>query len=223
MAKPIISLRGFEGDIPLNQIQRYLGMGGVDLDGELLHVVNECRPLLMNAIDAKACYVEMPVSIKENVVDIGAFKVESLNLSKILRGCDRVILIAATLGPHVDMLIRRENVKSKARGMVINAIAITAIESYMGCINKKLKEEYEGENLRPRYSPGYGDVPLNVQKDLLNVLDTNRKIGVSLTESLLMLPEKSVSAFIGIAKDGCMHLDKDCDICSKRDCEYRLS
>lgn len=222
MAAPIITLRGFQGELDIKQIKRYMGMGGVDLDGELFDTVNECRPLLINSINAKACYLETNVSINNDIVDLDYFSVESHNLARILRGCEKAILLCATLGPHVDMLIRREGVKSKARAVVLNSCAITAIESYVSEINIILKDRYQNMNLRPRYSPGYGDLKLSVQKDLLNVLDTNRKIGVALSDSMLMTPEKTVSAIIGIAKDGCIHLEKDCDICNKKDCEFRL-
>lgn len=222
MATPIITLRGFQGEIELNQIKRYMGMGGVDLEGELYDTVNECRPILMNSINAKACYLETSVSITGDLVDLEYFKVESHNLAVVLKGCSKAILMCATLGPQVDMLIRREGVKSKARAVVINSIAIAAIESYVSVINKLLKDEYKGLNLRPRYSPGYGDLKLSTQRELLSVLDSNRKIGVALSDTFLMTPEKSVSAIIGLAEDGCLHIDKDCDICSKADCEYRL-
>lgn len=223
MANPIMSHRGFSGEIDINQIKRYMGMGGVDLEGELYETVNECRPLLLANINAKACYLETTVSISGNVVELEFLKIESVNLSKLLRGCEKAVLLVATIGPQVDMLIKKEAIKSKARAVVMNSCAIAAIESYVSEINTMLANQYEGMSLRPRYSPGYGDVKLSVQKDLLSVLDSNRKIGVALSDSYLMTPEKSVSAIIGIAKEGCVHINTDCELCNKRDCEFRLT
>jgi len=60
------------------------------------------------------------------------------------------------------------------------------------------QELASGEGLVSRFSPGYGDLPLDYQRTLLSVLDTSRKIGVSLTDSLLMVPSKSVSAIVGV-------------------------
>jgi cobalamin-dependent methionine synthase I len=64
--------------------------------------------------------------------------------------------------------------------------------------NEIHKELAEGESLTPRYSPGYGNFPLDAQRAILDLLDTPRKIGVSLTGTMLMVPSKSVSAVIGV-------------------------
>ena len=58
-----------------------------------------------------------------------------------------------------------------------------------------------GETLVQRYSPGYGTFPLAAQRTLLAILDAPRTVGVSLTDALLMVPSKSVSAVIGVRKD----------------------
>ena len=55
-----------------------------------------------------------------------------------------------------------------------------------------------GETLVKRYSPGYGDFPLEAQRELLALIDAPRKVGVWLTDSLLMVPSKSGSAMIGV-------------------------
>ena len=62
------------------------------------------------------------------------------------------------------------------------------------------RELAEGETLVPRYSPGFGDFPLSAQREILSVLDAARAIGVSLTDTLLMVPSKSVSAVIGVKR-----------------------
>ncbi|MDO4966548.1 MAG: vitamin B12 dependent-methionine synthase activation domain-containing protein [Lachnospiraceae bacterium] len=222
MAATIISHRGLTREVRLDQIERYMGMGGVSAEGELSREIDRCRPLIMNAVNAMACYLETDVKVDGDTVDLSYLSIESKSLSRLMRGCNKAILIAATIGPKVDMLIKKEAVVSKASALVMNSVAVAAIESYMAELNEHIANEYKEYSLRPRFSPGYGDVPLSTQIDLLRVLDTNRKIGVALSDTLLMTPEKSVSAIIGLAEDGCIHIDKDCDICPKKDCEYRL-
>ncbi|MBR3258643.1 MAG: vitamin B12 dependent methionine synthase, partial [Eggerthellaceae bacterium] len=46
--------------------------------------------------------------------------------------------------------------------------------------------------------PGYGDLPLEVQPDLLGLLDASRRLGITLSDSLLMSPTKSVTAIVGL-------------------------
>lgn len=204
------------------QTERYMGMGGVSTEGSVKALIDKCSELFIDKIKAKACYLETSVKIDDDEIDFDCFMVKSKVLGKVLRGCERAVLVCATIGPEADFIVRRAGVSSKAEALVYNSLGIAAIEQFMADFNVMLKEKYKGYELRPRFSPGYADVPLETQTALLNALDTKRKIGVALSESLLMTPSKSVSAFIGIGKEGCFYIDRDCDICNKKDCEYRL-
>ena len=223
MAAPIMLHSCKIDEVDKSQVLRYAGMAGSSVPENINELIDKCMPKMLEVVNLKACYLDVPVMISENTVSFECMSIESKNLSVLLKGCESAILVAATAGIQVDMMIKRALVTSKAEALILNSVAIAAIEKYMSLLNGFFKSQYSGYELRPRYSPGYGDVDLSVQKDLLRVLDTNRKIGVSLSESLLMKPEKSVSAIIGIGKEGCVHIDRDCDICSKKDCEFRLT
>ena len=209
-------------DIKENQILRYAGITGEEIPENVTELIKKCLPDYERSVDYKACFLEVPVHIENETVSFDCFEIVSHNLSTLLRGCDKAILVAATLGVKTDMLIKRAEVTSKAEALILNSIAIAGIEQYMAVLNGYFKNLYNGYELRPRYSPGYGDVALEYQKVLLDTLDTKRKIGVALSDSLLMTPQKSVSAIIGLGKEGCIHLDRDCELCNKKDCEYRL-
>ena len=229
MGETILTHFGKIDSVDRTQILRYLGIMGACTDDESIASVNtlidKWYPVGLDTIRPTACFLEADLSIDEDTytADFTYFSVQSKNLTSVLRGCKKAILVAATLGIKTDMMLKRALVTSKAEALIFNSICVAAIEQYMAELNREFADMYEGMKLRPRFSPGYGDVPLSTQTDLLNTLDSKRKIGVALSDSLLMTPEKSVSAIIGISEDGCMHIDKDCDICSKRDCEYRLS
>ena len=75
--------------------------------------------------------------------------------------------------------------------------------------------------LPPRFSPGYGDLPLSLQRDIFRVLDCPRKIGLTLNESLLMSPSKSVTAIVGLGHPRESSCSGGCNQCSKTDCIYR--
>lgn len=229
MGETILTHFGKIDSVDRQQILRYLGIMGANIDEDSISSVNSLidkwYPVVLETIKPTACFLETDISIDEdtNTTDFTYFSVQSKNLVSVLKGCNKAILVAATLGIKTDMMLKRALVISKAEALIFNSICIAAIEKYMADLNGEFIGMYEGMKLRPRFSPGYGDVPLSTQIDLLNTLDSKRKIGVALSDSLLMTPEKSVSAIIGISKDGCIHIDKDCDICSKHDCEYRLS
>ena len=222
MAATIMTHTASGINVPINQIIRYAGITGGSLPDSVNDLIAKCLPKYEQSVKYKACFLEVPVIIDGDNVSFDCFEVKSHNLSVLLRDCEKAILVAATAGIEVDMMIRRAEVVSKAEALILNSIAIAGIEQYMAVLNDYFKGLYEEYELRPRYSPGYGDVPLEIQKKLLNTLDSKRKIGVALADSLLMTPQKSVSAFIGLGRDGCVHLDKDCELCSKQDCEFRL-
>ena len=77
-----------------------------------------------------------------------------------------------------------------------------------------------GKRCRPRFSPGYGDFPLECQPGLFRLLGVQRNIGVTLTDSLLMLPTKSVTAVIGLC-DGETPCPTGCAACDRADCAFR--
>ena len=97
-------------------------------------------------------------------------------------------------------------------------------EEWCDRINERIRLEAEkdGLYLRPRYSPGYGDLPLEMQRDISRILNMPKEIGVSLTQSLLMTPSKSVTALIGVSEEPGECRSKGCEECEAADnCMYR--
>lgn len=126
----------------------------------------------------------------------------SSTLAKHLEGCRAVYLVCGTIGAVFDALQRRTAAKSASDAFILQAIGAAAIEAWMDCVECRIRSELApGESLVRRYSPGYGDYPLEAQRSLLAVLDAPRKVGVSLTDALLMVPSKSVSAVIGVRRE----------------------
>ena len=127
----------------------------------------------------------------------------SRDLAKHLAGSHAAYLVCATVGAAFDALQRRTAAKSASDAFILQAIGAAAIEALMDSVEDEIRCELKpGESLAQRYSPGYGDYPLEAQRDLFGLLDAPRKVGVSLTDSLLMVPSKSVSAIIGVVMDG---------------------
>lgn len=125
---------------------------------------------------------------------------ESKDLAKRLENCSHVLLLAATIGPQVDAMVRRWTKLDTAKAAVAQSCGAMFMESYMDILVTQIEEQAKESNflLKPRYSAGYGDLPLDVQRLVFSVLPCTQKIGLTLTEYNLMLPEKSVTAFIGI-------------------------
>ena len=111
-----------------------------------------------------------------------------------------VVFLCGTIGAEFDAWQRRLSVTSAADALLSQQIGLDAVEKVMDELEEKAKAEVEGEGrkLLPRKSPGYGDLPLELSRTILNELDAPRKIGVSITESNLLVPSKSVTAICEI-------------------------
>ena len=181
-------------DLSKEQILRYAGAKYADekTDELLESVLLEAE----GAFIYKVCYIELDASVSDGICDFGLFKIESQDLAKNLSGCKRAVLFAATVGIGIDRLISKYSRTSPAKALMLQALGTERVEALCDLFSEDIKGN-GGAELRPRFSIGYGDTDLSQQKDILNILDASRKIGISLNESMLMSPTKSVTAFIG--------------------------
>ena len=137
------------------------------------------------------------------------------DLQKLLTGCGQCLFIAGTLGAELDRRMRYFSRIDTVKYVIMDAAASALIEET--CDN--LQNSLPFSDLTFRFSPGYGDVPLEIQKQLLSVLDAGRRIGLTLTPQFLMMPQKSISGIVGI---GASDAKKTCRGCLREDhCEFR--
>ena len=187
---------------PINnrEILRYLGVDG-DAP-EVSALVDECIKEAQDALSYKVCYRELGISLDGDVLDLGFVKTNSAALKRNLSGCESVTVFAATVGISLDRLITRYSAVSQTKAVIFDAIGTERIEALCDVFNEdvRTKAASNGYTAHPRFSPGYGDFPIEAQRQIFSVLDCPRKIGLTLNDSMLMSPSKSVTAIIGIAK-----------------------
>ena len=131
----------------------------------------------------------------DGALDLGFATVRSAALAKNLGDASELVILAATVGLGIDRLIARYGESAPSVALMLDAIGSERIEALVDAFSAALAQTH---TLRPRFSPGYGDLPLALQADIFRVLDCPRPIGLSLNESLLMTPSKSVTALIGL-------------------------
>ncbi len=182
------------------EILRYAGMRGSSED--ILCIIEQCQKELCGKLSYRTCRSEFEVKVSGEEVDFGFMKVHSSALAKNLSGCSSAVIFAATVGIEIDRLIAKYGSISPTKALIFQAIGAERIEALCDELNNEVKLAAEacGKKTRPRFSAGYGDFPLEAQGDMIRVLDASKKIGVSLNQSLLMSPSKSVTAVIGISR-----------------------
>ena len=166
---------------------------------ELLdEIIAECEK--QKIFSGGVSFICVPVNIEENRIDFSYFTVESCDLKKNLAGCSSAVIFAATVGIKFDQYLRRFQQTSITKTALLQALGAERVENVCNQFNDEVKKICKENNCKchARFSPGYGDLPLALQKNILPLLDASRKLGISLNDSLLMSPSKSVTAIIGI-------------------------
>ncbi len=170
--------------------------GCKEMTPEVEALLRECLSEVENVFSGKVCFTELPFEIKAGEVVFPTFATTSKALRKNLNGCKKAILFGATVGIEIDRIIAKYSRMSPSKALMMQAIGAERIEALCDAFCKDIESEYRF--VRQRFSPGYGDFPLEYQKQIFSLLDCHRKIGLTLNESLLMSPTKSVTAIIGV-------------------------
>ena len=193
----VTMLQGSMDEIAVNprEALRYLAIQG-ETPPALEPLFARAHNVLRGAAAPRACFARLPLQMQDDLLEFGAFRLQSRALAKNLAGCSESFLFAATLGFGVDRLLLRLQRSEPSFALVFDAWCSAAAEGWCDAVNARLAE---GEILRPRFSPGYGDVPLSLQRDVLAALDAQRKLGITLSDTYFMTPCKSVTAFVGIS------------------------
>ena len=199
------------------EIMRYAG--GDNGEKEISLLLEECINEVADKLSYKVCYCELPVNIENDTCDLGLISVKSKNLAQNLKGCKSAILFAATIGVELDRAAAKYGRLFTAKGLLLESFGAERIEALCNTFCEDIKKEYS-INTKPRFSPGYGDFPLCVQKDIFSVLGCEKRIGLTLNDSMLMSPSKSVTAILGLT-ESCEKPQNKCSICNKKDCTIR--
>ncbi len=216
--------------IKRREIYRYLGYRGQTPDDRICQMIEEVLQELLRVIRPKNLYQRFSCRIQDKrIIQLqsdalqGEWIFQSAALAENLAQCQEVILMAATLGIEADKLLQKYEIMNITKASITQACGGACIEAYCNLLQEQIRaeEQEKGYYLRPRFSPGYGDFPLEAQKQMFDCLQCTKRLGVTLTDSLLMYPTKSVTAIIGITKNkqGC-HIAK-CSACENTGCEFR--
>ncbi|EPY2272861.1 methionine synthase [Clostridium sporogenes] len=212
-------------NIDKNQILRYLGYRGQEISNEIHSLIEECIKEIKNLVSLRSTYKYSKVEINNqvNLIDID-LKLEGKDIIRHLEKSNKCCVMAATLGSEVDRKILYYEKVNMTKAVILDACATTAIEEYCDFIEDEVKKVVEKDqlNINWRYSPGYGDLDISIQRDLLKSLDAEKIIGLTVSSHNILIPRKSVTAIIGIIPKEVIVKRKSCSKCNKFDsCKFR--
>ncbi len=170
-----------------------------DADENVLKLLDECLFEVKGKINYRVAYTVLPLKITGRLCDFSEIKLESEALARNLKGCEKAVIFAVTCGTELDRLISKYGRLSPTKALLFDAIGAERVEAIADEFTNELTEELSLKS-KPRFSPGYGDLPLNAQKNIFSLLQCEKNLGLYLNESLLMMPCKSVTAIAGLYK-----------------------
>lgn len=200
-----------------------MGVRGVP-DSQVQELLDRAEELVRNRLSPRYVYRETAISFGEKGVfpDGMAVPLTGNDIKNHLSGCSGVVILAATLTSEADLLIRRSGVSSMAESLAVDCICSAAIEQVCDRAEEEIFSGIKAPYRTWRFSPGYGDLPLSLQRDILHYLNAMRRIGLTVTEDSLLIPSKSVTAIIGISHNPIKKSKGGCEVCNMREsCAFR--
>ena len=210
--------------IDKKEVLRYRGHKSENVPPQLDDITDEIIQKISSYITPRIVQGRFSVAQIENGVLLeNGLLLQGQDIKKHLAGCDECFIICATVGVGADTFIRTMSVTGSIYGLVADAAATASVEVVCDSVENQLRESLKAEKkyLTWRYSPGYGDFPFTQQPDILSLLKTDKMIGVTCNESCMMIPTKSVTAVMGIAKTKPTDKTRSCDRCpNKENCDF---
>ena len=208
-------------EIDRSEVMRYLGYRTKKADEKMLALIDECEEELQRAIMPSYTFRILGLErVKEGISVVSTpLILEGVDISRHLAGCSRCAIFAATVSLGADRLIKSLEARDMTRAYITDAIAGAAVEAV--CDQAESEIAFRAKSFRTwRYSPGYGDFPLETQPLLLDVLNAGKLLGITVGENNIMIPSKSVTAVIGLSdhpidltRQGC---HRSCNNCRMR-------
>ena len=207
----------------LNEIIKLLSVPESAVTSDLLSVI-ECQyQRVRDASVPRSVFSIFEVEAYDShLIFDKSFTIKGSNLADTCRDCKKAALMAVTIGSGVDMLLRRSQTQNMSEAVILDACASAETERIADIAEKEIMKSIScSEFLTMRFSPGYGNVPLCESEKIIAALSADKKIGIKLTRTDMLIPLKSITAVIGISKT-ISDRKKSCSFCSiNKNCIYR--
>lgn len=200
----------------LSEALRYMHAGDIP---EISTKVESALELLRSVSAPKKLYRVYPLC-KENdnfeLVGSGII-LKGKSANTLLLDCHSAAVMICTIGFSFEAELRKAQARSMAEAVILDACGSALVEEACDEAEQEIASALPGKYLTDRFSPGYGDLALELQEDISRALNADKLLGVHLNESLLFYPSKTVSAIIGISDKKQPARIRGCDYCSMRE------
>ena len=210
-------------ELNVSEALRYLGVRGAP-DPPLLSQLSAAADRLARAAPPRWVWRAYPLAFGPEgpALEGAGLALPGEMAARMLGGCAQAAVLICTLGAAFEALLRAEQARGMARAALLDACGSAWVEAGCDGAQAEISARFPGLHPTDRFSPGYGDLPLSLQRDICGALDAPRRLGVQVTDSLLLNPSKTVTAVIGLSDRPQPARIRGCAYCDLREnCQYR--
>lgn len=207
-----------------DEVMRYLGYSNQRVEDSFYTLIDKVIGEVKENLNISFVYKIDRLTMEDGILKLAedGMCIKSQELCKHLQACQRCVIMAITIGHSIDRKISYYEKFDVTKAMVFNACANVAVETAADNLCGDIEETLEGYHLTSRFSPGYGDFSLDYQKEILELLGSIRKAGISVSSGNMLMPCKSVTAIAGITKEVAVNNYNKCDNClNRKKCQFR--
>lgn len=210
-------------DIDLSLVKKYLNYHNTDniFDDYILQVYEEVAQV---AKPKKLCV------LSEISRDNGFYRLDKLGITlksqsvnDLFVDCSQIATLVVTLGLEIDKKIGYYAKTDMTRSLVFDAVSSVYVEKVLDEFEESVVAKIPNMFKTMRFSPGYGDLDISLQKQLIEMVGADKFIGINVNDNYLMTPLKSITAFVGFSNKK----QPFCDIClncpQKGNCDTKCS
>lgn len=206
--------------IDKNEVLRYLGYKNQKISAELDQKIDFLVADAKKTLKPKAFFeifepeFEDVIYLKET-----SLVLRGKSILNHLNGAEKVAVMAVTLGIEAERTILKYQHTDMVSTVISDAVFDAFVETVADEIQQKIEEKAKAEGLfiSSRFSPGYGDLPLETQQDIISCLSLGKRIGLTVTESNILVPRKSITAIVGLFKEEQKFKKTGCETCNLKD------
>ena len=205
------------------QVLRYMGTPPHRADEALRALVARCDEELRQAVQPRWLSLTVGICPEEGGVRLdNGLLLGGEDIKAHLTGCDRAVLLCATLGVQADRLIRAAQCSDVLRALALDCCASDLVEQLCDRAEAELHSAFPRCHFPYRYSPGYGDLPIALNNDLLAALNAPVRLGLCATPGHILTPRKSVTAILGVSRTPIDKKKRSCTGCPAHEsCPHR--
>ncbi len=209
------------------ELYRYLGIKDNNPSDNMIKIIDECESEILKIAYPRYVYKFFDLTLEDNTINIvnTNLSLKGKSIYNHLKDCQKVILLCATVSLDVDNLIKKAQATDVTKAFIYDNMGSVLVEQVCDNIENIIKDKNSDYYFTTRFSPGYGDLTIDIQNLFLEVTNAKKQIGLTANESSILIPRKSVTAIIGLSKNPIQNkipITK-CDNCSLKDtCQIRI-